>query len=95
VAIRQLDTWVLDVYLDEAGWDGEKQQIYFRTQRDAEMAGHLMQDAIAERVGDGDQRLDWSVYKVSPFASFHKDPDGLKTAALSIANEWLEGLDLP
>lgn len=95
MTIRQLDTWVLDAYLTEAGWDGQHEHVYFTTRRDAEEAGRLIAARMRERVGeDGDQRVDWSVFKAVPFASFHRDPEGLKAAALKIANEWLEGLDL-
>ena len=94
--IRQLDTWVLDCYLDEAGWDGQHDQVYFSTKRDAEAAGRLMEERIRERVGDGDQRLDWRVWKVAPYGSFHDDAAGLKATAIQIADEWLDdaGLDL-
>lgn len=94
MTIRQLDTWVLDVYLDEAGWDGQHQHIYFTTKRDAEAAGRLIEARVRERVGDGDQTLDWSVYKITPFASFHDRPGDLAKIANGYAEEWLEGLDL-
>lgn len=62
--IRQRDTWVLDVYLNEAGWDGQHVQYYFATLRDAT----TVEDALvkrAEKLG-GDYWFEHEVYKVTP-----------------------------
>jgi hypothetical protein len=97
------DVWVLDAYLDEAGWDGQHQQLYFSTKRDAEAFGRIITDRVKTRVGNGDQRVDYEVYKVEPFESFKRrglvgatsqDTAAIEAKAIEIADEWLEGLDL-
>jgi hypothetical protein len=91
MSIRQLDTWVLDVYLDEAGWDGQHDQVHFTTKRDAEAVGK----AVEARVNalDDDHRLEWSVYKLTPYASFHNRPKDLAEVARKIGDGWLEDIE--
>lgn len=84
--------WVVNCYLDEAGWDGKYDQIYVTSKEDAETLGRLMAQRIKRRVKDGDQRLDYDVYSVSPYE--FETPDSLKRTAHQIADEWLNGLDL-
>jgi hypothetical protein len=83
------DTWVLDGYLDEAGWDGQHQLIYFSTRRDATAMGeHLARRLRGYRNGIGFQ---FEVYRIVPEASFFGRETELEKMAKELAKEWRDG----
>jgi hypothetical protein len=84
--------WVVNGYLDEAGWDGDHHQIYVSTRESAEALGEAIRKRVKFRAKDGDQRFDYDVFSVSPY-----DFETLSNARVTgkqIADEWMDGLDL-
>ncbi len=86
MTIRQRDTWVLDCYVDEAGWDGQHSHLYFSTYRDAVAVGARI-ETLVEDFHD-DRSFDWMVFKAAVLPSFHNDPTGLQKLADDTLADW-------
>lgn len=86
-AWRTPDTWVLAVYLDEAGWE-EWQYMFFRRHKDAEYVGA----ALAERFRDyrNGSGLDYVVYRAEPHESFFGREPERDALVASLVRDWKE-----
>jgi hypothetical protein len=76
--------WVLNCYLNEAGWDNQPAQVYFASQEDAELAVKAMEEVVAVAAATTDLRLSCDIYSVGPVKG------DVAEEARTIAREWLE-----